>query len=229
MINVNLLPKTLRRSKRVDPWKGVAAVVPVIVLATCGFLQLQVSNEKGRLTEQGLQLRNEKAVLQPFVDEQAALEAERTELAGITSVAETVRTGRIFWSRQLYAMLETRPTPGPQLASRMAFTTLELRALDESTSAQLLSTGTYEGLEAVAEMSVSGVAGSSAVVADYIRELQSAPNFAVSLGDLSQDPETKFYNFNLTIGAARLEQNQADQTAQLSSAQSAVSGSAGEE
>ena len=54
----------------------------------------------------------------------------------------------------------------------MAFTTLEMRALDESASAQLAGTETYEGLEAVAEMNVSGIAGSSEVVADYIRELQ---------------------------------------------------------
>ncbi len=226
MINVNLLPKTLRRRKHVDPWKGVAVAVPVVVLVTCGFLQLQVVSEKGRLTEQGVQLRNEKAVLQPFVDEQAALEAERSSLAGIESVAESVRTGRIFWSRQLYAMLETRPSPGPNVGSRMAFTALEMRALDEATSAQLVSTDTYEGLEAVAEMNVSGIAGSSEVVADYIRELQSAPNFAVSLGDLSQDPETKFYNFNLTIGAAQLDGPKTEQTAQTGSPQN---DSAGEE
>ena len=213
MINVNLLPKTLRRRKRVDPWKGVAVVAPVLALAVCGFLQVQVVNETSRLEAQGAELRNEKAVLQPFVDEQAALETERGELAGISSVAESVRTGRIFWSRQLYAMLETRPAPGPEVASRMAFTALELRALDPAASTQLASTGTYEGLEAVAEMNVSGVAGSSAVVADYLRELQLAPNFAVSLNDISQDPETNFYNFNLTIGAAQLGGPQTDQTA----------------
>ena len=213
MINVNLLPKTLRRRRSFDPWQGVAVAVPLIALVTCGFLQVQVSNEKGRLTEQGAELRNEKAVLQPFVDEQAALEAERGELTSIATVAQAVRTGRIFWSRQLYAMLETRPTPGPKLASRMAFTALEMRALDPSASAQL-GADAYEGLEAVAEMSVSGVAGSTQVVADYLRELQAAPNFAVSFSDLSQDPETKFYTFNLTIGAAPLE-GKSDQTAQL--------------
>ncbi len=224
MINVNLLPKTLRRSKGIDPWKGVAVAVPVIVLVTCGFLQLQVVNEKGRLTEQGAGLRNEKAVLQPFVDEQAALEAERGELAGIEGVAELVRTGRIFWSRQLYAMLETRPLPGPTVASRMAFTTLEMRALDEAASAQLTGTDTYEGLAAVAEMNVTGIAGSSEVVADYIRELQDAPNFAVSLGNLSKDTETDFYNFTLTIGAAQLDGPQADKTAQLGANTSDPSG-----
>jgi len=221
LINVNLLPETLRRNKRVDPWQGVAATVPVIVLATCGFLQFQVASEKGRLTEQGAELRNEKAVLQPFVDEQAALEAERGELAAIKNVAESVRTGRIFWSWQLYAMLETRPSPGPKVASRMAFTALEMRALDEAACAQLVSANTYEGLEAVAEMNVSGIAGSSGVVADYLSELQRAPNFAVSLGDLSKDPETKFYNFNLTIGAAQLGGPQAeDKAAQLGKAPS---------
>lgn len=204
MINVNLLPKTLRRRSAFDPWKGAAVAVPVLVLGVCGFLQLQASAEEARLAARGRELQNELAVLQPFVDEQAALEAERAELAAVESVAQTVRAGRILWSRQLYAMLETRPTPGPKVGSRMAFTNLEMRALDESTKAQLLTDGTYEGLQAVAEMSVSGLAGSEAVVADYIRELQRAPNFAVNLGDLSRDAETNFYAFNLTIGASRL-------------------------
>ena len=227
MINVNLLPKTLRRPRSFKPWQGVAVAVPLVASLTCGFLQVRVSSEKGRLTEQGAELRNEKAVLQPFVDEQAALGAEQSELAGITGVAQAVRTGRIFWSRQLYAMLENRPAPGPELASRMAFTALEMRALDPSASAQLVGAATYEGLEAVAEMSVSGIAGSTEVVADYLRKLQAAPNFAVSFSDLSQDPETKFYTFNLTIGAARLGGAEVKQTAQLSNLLNDPSGSAG--
>lgn len=218
MINVNLLPKTLRKSRGLDPWKAAAVAVLVVILGTCGFLQVQASAEEGRLTAQQTELQNELAVLQPFVDEQAALEVERAELAAIESVATGVRANRILWSRQLYAMLETRPTPGPTLESRMAFTNLEMRALDEGTKAQLLTDGTYEGLEAVAEMSVSGIAGSEAVVADYIRELQSAPNFAVTLGDLSRDAETNFYAFNLTIGATNLERGGgaegSDETAQ---------------
>ena len=159
MINVNLLPKTQRRRKSFDPWKGVAVAVPLVAVVTCGFLQVQVSGEKGRLTEQGAALRNEKAVLQPFVDEQAALEAERGELTSIANVAQAVQTGRVFWSQQLYAMLETRPSPGPKLASRMAFTALEMRALDPAASSQLVGVDTYEGLQAVAEMNVSGIAG----------------------------------------------------------------------
>ena len=205
MINVNLLPKTLRKSRGLDPWKAAAVAVPVLVLGVCGFLQVQASAEEGRLAAEQTELQNELAVLQPFVDEQAALEAERTELAAIEGVATGVRTGRVLWSRQLYAMLETRPTPGPKVASRMAFTNLEMRTLDETTKTQLLTDGTYEGLEAVAEMSVSGLAGSETVVADYIRELQSAPNFAVNFGDMARDAETNFYAFNLTIGAGKLE------------------------
>ncbi len=204
MINVNLLPKTLRRRKTLDPYKAASVAIPILVLAVCGFLQFQASSEQGRLSEQKRTLENEKAVLQPFIDEQKALVAEQAELERIKTVTDSVRNGRIFWSRQLFAMLETLPTPGPRLASRMTFTTLEMRALDETTKAQLKTDNTYEGLDAIAEMSVSGVAGSTNVVANYIRELQAAPNFAVVLGDVAQD-EANLYTFNLTIGSSRLE------------------------
>lgn len=209
MINVNLLPKTLRRRKTLDPWKAASALLPLLVVGVCGALQVQASGQLGRFEAQNRDFQNERAVLQPFVAELRALETERAELASIQEVATAVRSGRVLWSRQLFAMLETRPPPGPQLESRMAFSALEMRALDAATQAQLLSDNTYEGLEAVAEMSVSGVAGSPEVVADYIRELQAAPNFAVVLSDLARDEVTRFYTFNLTIGAARLGRAQA--------------------
>jgi len=204
LINVNLLPKTLRRRKTLDPWKALTVALPLLALGVCGALQVQASGQLARLEAQNRDLETERAVLRPFVDELRALETERAELAGIQEVATTVRNGRILWSRQLFAMLETRPPPGPRLESRMAFSALELRALDEATRAQFKADNTYEGLDAVAEMSVSGVAGSPEVVADYIRELQAAPNFAVVLSDLARDEATRFYTFNLTIGAARL-------------------------
>lgn len=204
MINVNLLPKAQRRRKSLDPYKAVAVSLPLLVLAVCGVLQFQVIAEANRVAAQNRDLIAEQAVLEPFIDEQRALETERTELTAIQEVAASIRNGRVLWSRQLFAMLETRPSPGPQVASRMAFNALEMRALDEAARAQLVADNTYEGLDAVAEMSVAGVAGSSEVVADYIRELQDAPNFEAVLGDLSRDNETKFYAFNLTIGAGPL-------------------------
>lgn len=204
MINVNLLPKAQRRRKSFDPYRAVAAALPLLALTVCGALQVQAASEEGRVAAQNRDLVTEQAVLKPFTKEQHALETERTELAAIQEVAASIRDGRVLWSRQLFAMLETRPSPGPQMASRMAFSALEMRALDEATKAQLVTDNTYEGLDTVAEMSVSGVAGSSEVVADYIRELQDAPNFEAVLGDIARDAETGFYTFNLTIGAGSL-------------------------
>lgn len=204
MINVNLMPKTLRRRKTVDPYKAVAIAVPVLALLVCGFLQVQLMGETNRLRAQNRDLQNEKAVLQPFIDEQRALKAEQAELQQIKSITDAVRNGRILWSRQLFAMLETRPTPGPRIASRMTFTSLEMHTLDEATKAQLKTDNTYEGLDVIAEMNVSGIAGSTQVVSNYIRELQDAPNFSVVLGDMAQNEEN-LYTFNLTIGSGRLE------------------------
>ena len=212
MINVNLLPKTLRRRRTLDPYKAAAIAVPVIVLVVCGFLQFQLLSENNRLSKQNLELINEKAVLQPFLDEQRALVAQQAELTQVKAVTDSVRNGRILWSRQLFAMLETRPTPGPKLASRMTFTSLEMRALDPATQTQLKTDNTYEGLDAVAEMSVSGIAGSAQVVADYIRELQKAPNFSVVLGDMAKD-DANLYTFNLTIGSGRLERQRTQASA----------------
>ncbi len=219
MINVNLMPKTLRRRKTFDPYKAVAIGVPLLALLVCGFMQISLMNHTRGLRAYNRELQNEKAVLQPFIDEQERLRAEQVELQQVKTITDSVRTGRILWSRQLFAMLETRPTPGTQLASRMTFTSLEMRALDAATQAQLKTDNTYEGLDVIAEMNVTGLAGSTEVVSDYIRELQDAPNFSVVLSDLAQTEES-LYTFNLTIGSGRLERQQPAAQASLPTTES---------
>ena len=58
MINVNLLPKTLRKNRGLDPWKAAAVAVPVVVLGVCGFLQVQAAAEEGRLAAEQTELQN---------------------------------------------------------------------------------------------------------------------------------------------------------------------------
>lgn len=204
MININLLPKELKRRRRASPHKLAATALPLLVLLGAGWMQVGASQERARLETLERDLRTEQDVLQPFIAEQTELQSRRAGLAELQSVAQGVRQGQVIWSEQLFAMLETRPPAGDTPASRISFQNLEMRALDAATSAQLLSDNTYEGLSPVAEMDVSGLAGSAEVVADYVRELQRAPNFGVVLRDLAREEGGSFYTFSMTVGAAAL-------------------------
>ena len=157
MININLLPGRTRKPP--NYWRLAAAVVPLVALLVLGLFQFSVLQSERRLEARQAELQLEKAVLKKFVDEQNALQARRRSLNELQTVVEAVRGGRIVWSEQLFAMLEIRPPQGPSPDSRIAFTQLEMRALDEAAKQQRLADNTYEGLEAVAEMEVQGFGG----------------------------------------------------------------------
>jgi len=210
LINVNLLPKTMRRRGAPSAWGLAAAAVPLLALLVTASLQLQAHRTAGGLEHARADLKAEKAVLQRFVDEQNERQAHLASLQALQAVAETVRTGRVVWSEQLFAMLETRPPSGPGLGSRISFRGLEMRALDEATRAQRVAENAYEDVAPVAEMDVQGVAGSAQVIADYMRELQRSPRFGVALRDLAREEGSGFYTFNLSIGAAAAPTPQAE-------------------
>jgi hypothetical protein len=201
VISINLLPKTLRRRRRADPYTLAVVGLPLLALLGAGWLQTGVSSERARLEAQERDLRAEQRALSRFIGEQSVLQNRRSALGELQDIAQVVQRDRVLFSQQLFAMLETRPPAHEDPATRMAFQALEMRALDPAMSEQRRAEGVYEDLTAVAEMDVSGVAGSAGVVADYVRELQRAPNFGVVLRDLARE-EGGFYTFNLTVGAA---------------------------
>ena len=204
MINVNLLPKNLQRRREPGYWRLIAVVFPVLVLAVIGMLQFSVMQSEQQLTETKGEREVRLELLRPFVEEQNELQARQRELDELISIANAVREGRIVWSEQIFAMLETLPAQGGALDSRIAFDQLDMRALEPSAQDRLAVDNTYEGVEVVAEMEIQGTAGSTEILADYIRQLQASPRFGVSFRDASRESDSDLYTFSLTVGAADL-------------------------
>ena len=210
MINVNLLPKNLQRRREPGYWRLIAVAFPVLVLAVIGVMQFSVLQTERQLAETKVEREERLELLRPFVQEQNELQARQRELAELISIANAVREGRIVWSEQIFAMLETLPAQGESLDSRIAFDSLDLSALEPSVRNRLADDNTYEGVDVVAEMDVQGTAGSTEILADYIRQLQSSPRFGVTFRDASRESDGDLYTFSLTVGAAEVGADEAN-------------------
>jgi len=201
LINVNLLPKNLRRRREPGLWRLIAVLFPLLALAVLAFIQVTANQSEARLHEERAARQLQVNLLQEALREQAALQARQRELGELIAIRDAVREGRIVWSNELLAMLETLPVAEAGAAPRIAFTQLSMQALDRGARQQRLDNATYDGLEVLAEMSLQGVAVSTEVLAAYLRALEDSPLFGVSFQNASRDEQTGLYQFSLTIGA----------------------------
>lgn len=218
MININLLPKTQRKKKGVDPLTILTYVLPIVALLVVGWLQFNSSQTQNGLKVENTAYKNEKAVFQTYIDEQEKLQNNIAELVQVQDTIGALQNAQITWSQQLSAMLGTLPKSGTDVASRITFTGLTLTALavptpspegTETATPAPVTPSRYDDLEnPVAEFSVTGLAGSEQVIAEFIRRLQDAPNFGVQLQSVSKNTDNPFYTYNLMIGAASLKANQ---------------------
>lgn len=205
MINVNLLPKNLRRRREPGYWRLIAVFFPLLALAVLALMQFTANQTEARLQEERATRQLQVDLLQEALREQAALQARQLQLGELIAIRDAVREGRIVWSNELLAMLETLPVAEVGAVPRIAFTQLSMQALDPGARQQRLDNATYDGLEVMAEMSLQGVAVSTEVLADYLRALEDSELFGVAFQNASRDEQTGLYQFNLTIGAAGVQ------------------------
>ncbi len=200
MININLLPKTLIRKREPRHWKLISILLPILVLGSIFSLQVITNLQERSLKEEKNELELIRREMQKHLDEFNALKSRKTDLQELLAIRDSVKDDYIIWSDEISLMLETLPVPTGQVPS-IAFDKLNIRALDARERDRLMTDQTYEGLDAGAEMEISGIALDSNALANYLRRLQDSPIFGVAFNDASLDPETGSYRFDLSVGA----------------------------
>ena len=200
MININLLPKTLIRKREPRHWKIIAIMLPILVLGSIFTLQVMTNLQERSLKQTKNELELTRRELQKHLDEFNSLNARKSSLQELLAIRDSVKDDYIVWSDEISLMLETLPAPTGQVPS-IAFTDLNIRALDPRERDRLMQDQTYEGLDAGAEMDISGTALDAEALSNYLRRLQDSAIFGVSFKDASLDEETGSYNFDLSVGA----------------------------
>lgn len=197
MINVNLLPKSLKRIREPGYWRVLAVAVPLIVAGVLFGIQY-LTNQTIANLERDVQLREDQlALLQPFLEEQRDLQTRQEALRQLIAVAEEVRLGQVIWTNEIAALLETVPARGDAAAPRIDFRSMNLRSVYPPTS----DPARYEGAEIVSEASISGTVQGPEVLAEFVRNLENAPDFGVLFQNASrQGEDEELFTYNLTVG-----------------------------
>jgi cell division protein FtsX len=112
LINVNLLPKSLKRIREPGYWRVLAVAVPLVVAGVLFGIQY-LTNQTIANLQRDVQLREDQlALLQPFLDEQRQLQTRQAALRELIAIAEEVRRGQVLWTTEIAALLETCPARG---------------------------------------------------------------------------------------------------------------------
>ncbi len=202
MISINLLPKHLRRVREPGYWRIIAVLFPLLVLGTLGVIQfLQIQTENGKKREIA-ELETRRDELQQYVDKQAQVQAQLAEVQSLIAIRDQVQQGRILWSNELTAMLETLPAQGDAPRPRIEMQTITMQAAETASDP-----AKYEGQAISAEMQVAGKVLDTKVLAEFMRALETSEDFGVQLQSFSREEEQGTYSYSLTIGALAGEEN----------------------
>ncbi|HLU82402.1 MAG TPA: hypothetical protein VKZ43_03290 [Trueperaceae bacterium] len=197
MININLLPKNLRRVREPGYWRLLIVVFPVLVLGVAALFQYFASTTEANLQREKLAREDQLALLQPFLREQRDLLSRQQQLNQLIAVARNVRENRIVWSAEIAGLLETLPAQGASGRPNIDFRTLSMASVVPPRS----DPQRYEGRPVVAEMSVGGTVVNTDVLADFIRALESSTDYGVVFQNAQRQSESDLYEYSLTVGA----------------------------
>ncbi len=197
MINVNLLPKHLRRVREPGYWRVIAVLFPLIVLGSLGVVQFLYLQTENNLKVEKLEKETKVAELQEFVDKQAQVQAQLEQVQILISIRDQVQANTIEWTNEIGGLMEYWPAPQANGLSSLSFNSLSVQASDAAN----VDPNRYEGQSVIAEMNVSGDVVSTEVLSQFIKTLEDSEDFAVSFQNASRAEESGNYTYSMTIGA----------------------------
>lgn len=200
MINLNLLPKNLRR--RVEPgwWRLAAAVFVLATLATVGTIHFTTLSKLRALENERDQLQVEVDVLRPFIAEQNRLTAQQQELEKLLAVKNQLRTRFVPWSDNLSAVINQMPRGGASKPVEVSVRSISSKILTAQETQAQAQAGAYDGKPVNLEFSVQGEAPTQAALIRFVEAFESSPRFGINFQNASLDENTNTYTFGATVG-----------------------------
>ncbi len=192
MVNLNLLPKKLRRRAGPDWWRTAAIVVPLLILGVVAYLTLQTLGTLNARIDQRDQLKAEVQILRPYVAEYQKLERRRRELEQIAGVAREVRATFKPWSEYLANFLKRLPSRRGRLL--VSLNSINARSLNPSRAESIY------GIPAQVEFSLRGEAASEQALVNFVKVFETDPGFGINFQSTSLDKKTGIYSFNASVG-----------------------------
>jgi type IV pilus assembly protein PilN len=197
LINVNLLPKHLRRVREPGYWRVIAVLFPLLVLGALSVVQFLYTQTERNLQAEKNEKETKVAELQQFVDKQAQVQAQLEQVQILIGIRDQVQANTIEWTNEIAGLMEYWPAPGASGRPSISFNSLTMQATDAANTDPNL----YEGKSIVAEMNVSGEVVNTQVLAQFLKSLEDSEDFHGNLQNATRVEETGNYTYSMTIGA----------------------------
>ena len=189
VVEINLLPPQYRRRTEPNVWlyAGVAAVavtllailIPEIVVGT------QVGNLQNKLDDQNGQIS---ALQSSVTPEYRSLTADKTRLTAISQTAQSLSTGKTYWSTDLARFVGQLPQSGG-----VALSSLNMHQAATGT------TSLYNGKPADKEYDLSGTALSTSALVNFLNAYDQ-DNYGVNFKSTQRNTDTSDFAFSATVG-----------------------------
>jgi len=206
LVELNLLPKHLRKRLGPDLWKTATILVPLLLLGIIAYLHIATSVQIATLTSQRDTLQAEVNILKPYIAERNQLVQKKRQLEAIASVAREVRATYKPWSDYLAAFLTKLPKrSGRRLLVRLL--SINTRSI-EPDQAQ----GIY-GKPVNVEFALRGEADGKQALIRFVRSFETDPKFAINFQNASYNKESGLFNFSANVGMIAPEPKEAQRAA----------------
>jgi len=198
LINLNLLPKNLRR--RVEPgwWRLAAGVFVLAILGTVGILHYNALTRVQALENERDQLQLEVNVLRPFIAEQNRLNSQQQDLQRLLSVRNALRTKFVPWSDDLALVINQIPREGKGFG--VALKSISSKALTPQEVSAGTANGAYDGKPVNVEFALQGQALGQNALIRFVQAFESSDRFGINFQQANLDQNSGLYNFGATIG-----------------------------
>jgi len=199
LININLLPRNLRRVREPVYWQLLSVLFPLLAFGIIFALQFTANQTVQNLENENAQLQSRVLLLQPALTEQRELQQRQVQLRDLIEVATAVREGAVAWSAEIGNMLEYLPVTTVGGRPGIDFSSLQMQSVYPPRA----DPQRYEGQPVIAEMNVSGTVAGTAVLEDFIRALEQSAEYGVVFQSASRDggEDVELYTYSLMIGA----------------------------
>jgi len=197
LININLLPKHLRRVQEKAYWKLIAILLPITIFGVLAGVQFVVSQSAKSLNNEIVILETKNQELQESIREQRRLQADLQRFRNLLGIRDQVRNNSISWTTQISDLLETLPAQGNAERPIIDFDQLSMLSVDPPRA----DSDRYEGKVINAEITISGSVIDTQTLANFIESLESSERFGVDFQSTTHNSDSELYSYNLTVGS----------------------------
>ncbi|WP_161880466.1 fimbrial assembly protein [Deinococcus alpinitundrae] len=189
MVEINLLPPQYRRRTEPNVWMYASAAAAAVTLLAIAIPEIvvgtQVGNLQNKLDDQNGQIS---ALQSSVAPEYRSLTADKTRLTAISQTAQSLSTGKTYWSTDLARFVAQLPQAGG-----VALSSLSMHQTANGAASL------YNGKPADKEYDLSGTALSTSALVNFLNAYDQ-DNYGVNFKNTQRNADTSDFAFSATVG-----------------------------